>query len=93
LQGGRGVNILLGEVLPNVWRVVFTEIAMQFTWIILAFSSLSFLGLGASPPTPEWGLMIAEARSYMTINPTSVIAPIVMLASLVLAVQALVDRE
>ena len=93
LQGGRGVNILLGEVLPNVWRVVFTEIAMQFTWIILAFSSLSFLGLGASPPTPEWGLMIAEARSYMTINPTAVIAPIVMLASLVLAVQALVDRE
>jgi ABC-type dipeptide/oligopeptide/nickel transport system permease subunit len=37
--------------------------------------------------------MIAEARSYMTINPLSVITPIVMLASLVLAVQALVDRE
>jgi peptide/nickel transport system permease protein len=93
LQGGRGINLLFGEVLPNVWRVVLTEIAMQFTWIILAFSSLSFLGLGASPPTPEWGLMIADARSYMTINPLSVITPIVMLASLVLAVQALVDRE
>jgi len=93
LQGGRGVNLLFGEVLLNVWRVVLTEIAMQFTWILLAFSSLSFLGLGASPPTPEWGLMIAEARSYMTINPLSVIAPIVMLGSLVLAVQALVDRE
>ena len=93
LQGGRGINLLFGEVLPNVWRVVLTEIAMQFTWIILAFSSLSFLGLGASPPTPECGLMIAEALSYMTINPLSVITPIVMLGSLVLAVQALVDRE
>ncbi len=93
LQGGSRINILFGEVLPNVWRVMFTEVAMQFTWILLAFSSLSFLGLGASPPTPEWGLMIAESRSYMTLNPLLVIAPIVMLASLVLAIQALVDRE
>ena len=53
----------------------------------------SFLGLGASPPTPEWGLMIAESRSYMTLNPLLVIAPILMLATLVLAVQALVDHE
>lgn len=93
LQGGSRIRILIGEVLPNVWRVVFTEVTMQFTWILLAFSSLSFLGLGASPPTPEWGLMIAESRSYMTLNPLLVIAPIVMLASLVLAIQALVDRE
>lgn len=93
LQGGSRLSILLGEVLPNVWRVMFTEVAMQFTWILLAFSSLSFLGLGASPPTPEWGLMIAESRSYMTLNPLLVIAPIVMLASLVLAIQALVDHE
>ena len=93
LQGGSILSILMGEVLPNVWRVVFTEVTMQFTWILLAFSSLSFLGLGASPPTPEWGLMIAESRSYMTLNPLLVIAPILMLATLVLAVQALVDHE
>ncbi|MBM3806337.1 MAG: ABC transporter permease [Actinobacteria bacterium] len=93
LQGAGNLAILGGEVLPNVWRVVFTEVTMQFTWILLAFSSLSFLGLGASPPTPEWGLMIAESRSYMTLNPILVIAPILMLASLVLAIQALVDHE
>ena len=93
LQGGSRLSILTGEILPNVWRVVFTEVTMQFTWILLAFSSLSFLGLGASPPTPEWGLMIAESRSYMTLNPLLVIAPILMLATLVLAIQALVDRE
>ena len=93
LQGGSRISILFGEVLPNVWRLMFTEVAMQFTWILLAFSSLSFLGLGASPPTPEWGLMVAESRSYMTLNPLLVLAPIVMLASLVLAIQALVDHE
>jgi len=93
LQGAGNLAILGGEVLPNVWRVVFTGVTMQFTWILLAFSSLSFLGLGASPPTPEWGLMIAESRSYMTLNPILVIAPILMLASLVLAIQALVDHE
>lgn len=93
LQGGSRISVLIGEVMPNVWRIIFTEVAMQFTWILLAFSSLSFLGLGASPPTPEWGLMIAESRSYMTLNPLLVIAPILMLASLVLAIQALVDRE
>jgi peptide/nickel transport system permease protein len=93
LQSGSSISILIGEVLPNVWRIVFTEVTMQFTWILLAFSSLSFLGLGAVPPTPEWGLMIAESRSYMTLNPILVIAPIAMLASLVLAIQALVDRQ
>lgn len=93
LQGGSRLSILIGEILPNVWRVVFTEVTMQFTWVLLAFSSLSFLGLGASPPTPEWGLMIAESRSYMMLNPLLVIAPILMLATLVLAIQALVDRE
>jgi peptide/nickel transport system permease protein len=93
MQGAGNLAILRGEVLPNVGWVVFTEVTMQFTWILLAFSSLSFLGLGASPPTPEWGLMIAESRSYMTLNPILVISPILMLASLVLAIQALADHE
>jgi peptide/nickel transport system permease protein len=66
---------------------------MQFTWILLAFSSLSFLGLGASPPTPEWGLMIAESRTYMSITAWPVVAPVVMLATLVLGVNSLVDRN
>lgn len=93
MQGAGNLAILRGEVLPNVGWVVFTEVTMQFTWILLAFSSLSFLGLGASPPTPEWGLMIAESRSYMILNPILVISPILMLASLVLAIQALADHE
>ncbi|MEI8238909.1 MAG: ABC transporter permease [Actinomycetota bacterium] len=93
LRGASRWELVVGEVLPNIRGVVLTEVAMQFTWILLAFSSLSFLGLGANPPTPEWGLMIAESRTYMTIAPLPVVAPIVMLASLVLAVNAIVDRR
>lgn len=92
LRGAGAAEVVVGEVLPNIRRVVLTEMGMQFSWILLAFSSLSFLGLGASPPTPEWGLMIAEGREFMTINALPVVAPVVMLASLVLAVNSLVDR-
>lgn len=93
LRGAGSAELVVGEVLPNIRRVVLTEVGMQFSWILLAFSSLSFLGLGASPPTAEWGLMIAEGREFMTINALPVVAPVVMLASLVLAVNSLVDRS
>jgi len=92
LRGTSRAVIMLREVLPNVRGVVITEIAMQFTWILLAFSSLSFLGLGSNPPTPEWGWMIAEARTYLTINPLPLVVPMVMLASLVLAVNSAIDK-
>ena len=83
----------MGEVLPNIAEVFITEVAMQFTWILLAFSSLSFLGLGTSPPTAEWGLMISDARGFITVSPLPLLAPVAMLASLVLGVNALVDRR
>jgi peptide/nickel transport system permease protein len=93
LRGASRRAIVVGEVLPNIAEVFITEIAMQFTWILLAFSSLSFLGLGTSPPTPEWGLMISDARGFITVSPLPLIAPVVMLASLVLGINALVDRR
>jgi hypothetical protein len=71
-------EIVVREVLPNIRGVVITEVAMQFSWILLAFSSLSFLGLGTTPPTPEWGLMVAGARTYITINALPLLAPMVM---------------
>jgi len=93
LRGAGSAEVVMGEVLPNIRRVVLTEVGMQFSWILLAFSSLSFLGLGASPPTAEWGLMVSEGREFITINALPVVAPVVMLASLVLAVNSLVDRS
>jgi peptide/nickel transport system permease protein len=93
LRGAGSGEIVVREVLPNIRGVVITEVAMQFSWILLAFSSLSFLGLGTTPPTPEWGLMVAGARTYITINALPLVAPMVMMASLVLAVNSLIDRS
>jgi peptide/nickel transport system permease protein len=58
-------RILFRHLLPNVATTVVIQASIDFGYAILATASLSFIGLGAQPPTPEWGSMIAQARSYM----------------------------
>jgi peptide/nickel transport system permease protein len=59
--------------------------------MILSFSSLSFLGFGAAPPTPDWGLMIAETRHVLPIAPWAALWPCAALASLIIGLNLLVD--
>ncbi|MFC9939770.1 ABC transporter permease [Nocardiopsis alba] len=63
--GGRFLAVLWRHVLPNSLTAVAALAALQFGTAILAISTLGFLGYGAPPPTPEWGLMIAEGRDYV----------------------------
>ena len=63
--GARRSRILLRHLLPNVATIVVIQASIDFGYAILATAGLSFIGLGAQPPTPEWGSMIAQARSYM----------------------------
>jgi len=58
-------RILLQHLLPNVGTTVVVQASIDIGFAILATASLSFIGLGAQPPTPEWGAIIAQARSYM----------------------------
>ncbi|MEB4615583.1 ABC transporter permease, partial [Leucobacter sp. M11] len=62
-SGGRFWPVLLRHVLPNSLTAVFALAALQFGSAVLAISTLGFLGYGAPPPTPEWGLLIAEGRT------------------------------
>lgn len=64
-SGGRYFAVLARHVLPNSLTPVLAFAALQFGTAILAISTLGFLGYGAPPPTPEWGLMIAEGRNYV----------------------------
>jgi peptide/nickel transport system permease protein len=64
-SGGRFGSVLWRHVLPNSAGPVISLVAMQFGAAILAISTLGFLGYGAPPPTPEWGLLIAEGRKYV----------------------------
>lgn len=64
-SGGTFFTVLRRHVLPNSLTPIVALAALQFGTAILAISTLGFLGYGAPPPTPEWGLLIAEGRNYI----------------------------
>ena len=64
-SGGSFWHVLWRHILPNSLTAVIAFAALQFGQAILALSTLSFLGYGTPPPTPEWGLLIAEGRNYL----------------------------
>ncbi len=64
-SGGRYIAVLWRHVLPNSLGGVVSLAALQFGVAILAISTLGFLGYGAPPPTPEWGLLVADGRNYI----------------------------
>ena len=91
LRGENLLHLLWSEIRPNVADVILVEGTMEWSWMILAFSSLSFLGLGVQPPTPDWGQMVADARGYLTIAPWAAAAPCAALVSLVIGLNFLSD--
>lgn len=64
-SGGTFLSVMRRHILPNSITSVIALAALQFGSAILAISTLGFLGYGAPPPTPEWGLLIAEGRNYL----------------------------
>jgi peptide/nickel transport system permease protein len=63
------------EILPNAWPAIIVEAGLRVTFGILLGAALSFLGLGAQPPSSDWGLMISEGRASVTIAPWVSIFP------------------
>jgi len=63
--GASPFHILFKEILPNTLAPVFTKMTLDVGWVILIGSSLSFIGLGAQPPTPDLGTMVADGYRYM----------------------------
>lgn len=63
--GGAPHWIVRRHILPNVLGPVIVLASLAYGWAILAASSLSFLGLGVQPPTPEWGVMVNDGRGYL----------------------------
>ncbi len=90
-RGEARTTILIREILPNVRDSLAVQGAMQWSWLLLGIASLSFLGLGVAPPTPDWGLMIADARGVMSTAPWAVLWPMAMLSSLIVSVNLTAD--
>lgn len=84
-SGGRPLSVLLRHVLPNSLGPVTSLAAMQFGAAILAISTLGFLGYGTPPPTPEWGLLIAEGRKYIATSWWLTTIPGLVVVAVVLA--------
>jgi|HubBroStandDraft_4_1064222.scaffolds.fasta_scaffold18623_2 peptide/nickel transport system permease protein len=85
-SGGTFWAVLWRHVLPNSLTSVIALAALQFGSAILAISTLGFLGYGAPPPTPEWGLLIAEGRNYLSRAWWLTAAPGIVVVLVVLAV-------
>ena len=90
-RGEARSTIVRRELLPNVLDVLLVEGAMRWSWMLLAFSSLSFLGFGVTPPTPDWGLMISDSRSFMSIAPWVALPPVIALSSLIIGINLSAD--
>ncbi|MEU0084324.1 ABC transporter permease subunit [Streptomyces sp. NPDC006274] len=74
--------ILTRHVLPSVAGPVARHAVLRLPGVALALASLGFLGLGAQPPAPEWGLLLEESRAYLERAPWAALAPAVALTAL-----------
>ena len=74
-RGERTSYILAAEILPNAWPPIVVEASLRITFAILLGAALSFVGMGAQPPSSDWGLMIAEARPFIDRAPWVALAP------------------
>jgi peptide/nickel transport system permease protein len=83
LRGEKSWSIALRELLPMATGTLLVEFAVRAGYAPVLIGSLGFLGFGAKPPVPEWGLMISENRSALSIAPWTVLGPGLALALLV----------
>jgi peptide/nickel transport system permease protein len=84
-------RILCRHLIPNIVGPTLVLATSNFGGVILSLASLSFLGFGVQAPTPEWGVLINEARAYFQAQPWQMVAPGLGIAATVLAVNLLGD--
>ncbi len=91
LTGTRTHKIMFRHILPNIFSPLLVQATISISFAILDESTLSFLGLGAQPPTPEWGLMISDAQVYLNIDPWMLLGPALAIVLVVLSLNILGD--
>ncbi len=89
--GARDPYIIRTAVLPNVLAPILVQISLSLGFAILVEAGLSFLGLGAQPPTPSWGNMVSTARDFMETNTVLLIAPAAAVGLTIMAFNTLGD--
>lgn len=90
-SGSRARKIMFRHILPNIFTPLLVQATISISLAILDESTLSFLGLGVQPPTPEWGAMISEAQVYLTSDPWMLFGPTLAIVLIVLSLNILGD--
>mgnify|MGYP001179572813 CR=1 FL=1 len=91
LMGVKRLAIIWRHILPNVIFPLAVQATIRVSYAVLVSSGLSFLGIGVAPPTPDWGLMIAEGRSFVSFAPWIAGVPGTALAILLIALSIVGD--
>lgn len=91
LRGEATTYILFREIAPNLSGLLAVEVAIRISSAVLKISALSFLGLGISQPTPDWGLMVQEAMVVVFTDAWFLILPSIALSSLIIGINFTVD--
>jgi peptide/nickel transport system permease protein len=89
--GTSHTRIILGEVLPNVMNQIIVIASLEMAVAIIIEAALSFLGLGVQPPTPSWGLLVSEGRSFMFFKPHLIVLPGMAIFLLVISINMMGD--
>ena len=84
-------RIILRHIIPNAMGPIIVQATLTVARIILGISSLSFVGLGIQPPTPEWGTMLSEGQSQMRYHPYLILIPGAAIALAVMALNLIGD--
>lgn len=91
LRGETSLYIMFREILPSVLPPLAVEASMRFSYAIFLVASLGFLGLGVQPPSPDWGLMVGEARNFFGIAQWALLGPAGAVIILVVGVAFMSD--
>ena len=91
LQGETQSRILFREILPSVYPALTVESALRFSYAIFLVASLGFLGVGVQPPSSNWGLMVKEARNFVSQSPWALVFPALAISLVVIGVNLMAD--
>lgn len=85
-------RIMFRHIVPNVWPLILTNLMLNTGIALVTLSSLSFLGIGIAPGTPDWGRQIADGRSLILDNPAMMLVPAVLIVLVTMAINLLGDE-
>jgi ABC-type dipeptide/oligopeptide/nickel transport systems, permease components len=91
VAGKGAARISVEHILPNLANLLLVQATINFSLGVLAEAGLSYVGLGAQPPTPSWGRMLAEAQTLVSIAPHVAIFPGVAIVLTVLGLNLMGD--